>query len=34
MGAIDDATGKVPAACFRDQEDAAGYFLVLRDLIA
>jgi transposase len=34
VGAIDDATGRVPAACFRDQEDAAGYFLVLRDLIA
>jgi transposase len=33
VGAIDDATGRVPGACFREQEDAAGYFLVLRDVI-
>jgi transposase len=33
VGAIDDATGKVPAATFRDQEDAAGYLTILRDTI-
>lgn len=33
-GGIDDATGKVPAACFRLQEDAAGYFLLMRQLAA
>lgn len=32
-GAIDDATSTVPAAIFRAQEDAQGYFLVLRELI-
>jgi hypothetical protein len=32
MGAIDDATGRVPAAVFRDQEDAAGYLELLRDI--
>lgn len=32
-GAIDDATNKVPAAIFRTQEDAFGYFLVLRATI-
>ncbi len=32
--AIDDATGTIPAACFRGQEDAQGYFLVLRQLLA
>lgn len=26
VGAIDDATGTVPGALFREQEDAAGYF--------
>lgn len=30
IGFIDDATGTVPAALFRAQEDAAGYLLVLR----
>ncbi|MGA9531472.1 MAG: ISNCY family transposase [Anaerolineales bacterium] len=30
VAAIDDATGQVPAALFRLQEDAAGYFLLLR----
>ena len=30
IGAIDDATGKVPHALFREQEDAQGYFLLLR----
>jgi transposase len=33
VGAIDDATGFVPAAIFRDQEDAAGYLEVLRATI-
>jgi transposase len=30
VGAIDDATGTVPAATFRDQEDAAAYLEILR----
>jgi hypothetical protein len=34
VGAIDDATGLVVAAVFRDQEDAAGYLLVLRDVVS
>ena len=29
IGAIDDATGKVPYALFREQEDAQGYFILL-----
>jgi transposase len=29
---IDDATGEVPGAVFRDEEDAAGYMLALRDI--
>ena len=29
VGAIDDATGKVPGAVFRQQEDAHGYFLLV-----
>jgi transposase len=33
LGAIDDATGKVPAALFREQEDAQGYFLLLRQVL-
>jgi transposase len=33
LGAIDDATGKVVAAVFREQEDAQGYFLVLRQVL-
>ncbi len=33
IGAIDDATGKVVAAIFREQEDAAGYLTILRDTI-
>lgn len=32
IGAIDDATGKVPHAVFRDQEDAQGYFLLLHEI--
>ena len=31
--AVDDATGKVLAACFRPDEDACGYFELLGDLI-
>ncbi len=33
IGAIDDATGKVPYAIFRDQEDSEGYFLLLRGIV-
>ena len=33
IACIDDATGKVLAARFREQEDAHGYFLVLRDIV-
>lgn len=33
VGGIDDATGKVPWACFREQEDAQGYFLVMRETV-
>jgi len=33
LGAIDDATGKVMAALFREQEDAQGYFLLLRQVL-
>jgi transposase len=33
VGAIDDATGLVPWACFRAQEDAEGYFDVLRQTV-
>ncbi len=33
VGAIDDATGTVPHALFREQEDAQGYFLLLREII-
>ena len=32
VGAIDDATGTVPAPLFR-QEDAQGYMLMLREVI-
>lgn len=31
---IDDATGEVHGAIFRDQEDAAGYMLLLRQVVA
>lgn len=31
IGAIDDATGKVVSALFRQQEDAQGYFLLILD---
>ena len=33
IGGIDDATGKVPHALFREQEDAQGYFLLLEQLV-
>ena len=33
VGAIDDATGKVPYALFRDQEDSQGYFMLLREVV-
>lgn len=33
IGAIDDATGKVPYALFREQEDAHGYFLLMRQIV-
>jgi hypothetical protein len=32
VGMIDDATSQVPAAIFREEEDAAGYFLVLEQV--
>jgi len=32
LAVMDDATGEVPAATFRDAEDAHGYFVVLRGL--
>jgi len=33
VGAIDDATGHVDGAVFREQEDAQGYFQVLRQVM-
>jgi len=33
VGAIDDATGDVPYALFREQEDAQGYLLLLRGVV-
>lgn len=33
VGAVDDATGEPVHAVFREQEDSAGYLLVLRDSI-
>jgi hypothetical protein len=33
VGGIDDATGDVGGATFREQEDAQGYFLVLRQVV-
>ena len=32
LGAIDDATSKVSAAAFRNEEDAAGYLEIMRDV--
>ena len=34
VAAIDDATGTVPAAHFRLQEDAQGYFLLFQDILS
>ena len=34
LAAIDDATGRIEAAVFRQQEDAQGYFLLLWQLVA
>ena len=33
LTAIDDATGKLLAAVFRDKEDSQGYFILLRQLV-
>jgi hypothetical protein len=33
LGAIDDATGLVPGALFREQEDSQGYFLLLEHIV-
>lgn len=33
LAAVDDATGTVPFALFREQEDAQGYFLLLREIV-
>jgi len=33
LGAVDDATGEPVAALFREQEDAAGYLLLLRQVV-
>lgn len=33
VGAIDDATGRTTAATFREQEDVAGYLIVLRETV-
>lgn len=33
VGAIDDATGQVPYAVFRDQEDSQGYFILVREIV-
>lgn len=32
IGAVDDATGEVPYALFRDQEDSQGYFLLTQEI--
>ncbi len=32
IGAVDDATGEVPYALFREQEDAQGYFLLTQEI--
>ena len=32
VGAVDDATGTIPFALFRQQEDAHGYLLMLREI--
>ena len=33
IGAIDDATGTLPAALLRAEEDAAGYLALLRVIV-
>ena len=33
LGAVDDATGLVPVALFRDREDSQGYFLLLERIL-
>jgi transposase len=33
IGAIDDATGKVPYGLFREKEDSRGYFLLLEGIV-
>jgi hypothetical protein len=33
LGAIDDATGKVAGALFREHEDAEGYFLLMESIV-
>jgi transposase len=33
IAAIDDATGKLAAAVFREEEDAAGYFLLVQQML-
>ena len=33
IGAVDDATGTIPSALFREQEDAAGYLAMLRAIV-
>jgi hypothetical protein len=33
VGGIDDATGLVPWACFREHEDAQGYFQLFREVV-
>jgi len=33
IAAIDDATGKLAAAVFREEEDAAGYFLLVQQMV-
>lgn len=33
VGGIDDATGRLTGAVFREQEDTAGYLVVLRDTV-
>jgi transposase len=34
IGAIDDATGTVPYALFREQEDSCGYFLLMKGVVS
>jgi len=33
IGAIDDATGRVPYALFQEEEDSRGYFLLLQGIV-